>query len=288
MRRFTPAALSTFALTTLLIGCEGQIHVSDELDSEDELLAYSALQTTDDGFALGFELHGRVVVVSEPDATALALRVSSGLDVEGTYPAHVHNGSCAEGGGGHYLLDPTQAPSEENEIWLPISSENGEGRAFARVEQGLRPDARSVVVHDPVTRAKIACADMKLRAAAGEFAALPAGVDLGLEIAGFGALVASNGRSQTFVVIQSGLEPGLVYPSHVHDGTCADGGGGHYLLDPAVAPAEDNEIWLSIEANEAGGAFASTRAAGPIRLDAQSIVIHHPETRAKIACADLD
>ena len=60
------------------------------------------------------------------------------------------------------LLDPNAPASETNEIW-PTLSANAGGQAFAsvRTEASIRLDAQSIVIHDAVTRLKIACADLR-------------------------------------------------------------------------------------------------------------------------------
>lgn len=59
------------------------------------------------------------------------------------------------------MLDPTHAAGADNEIWPTLTSD-GEGRAFSRVvtPAAVSLGAQAIVIHDPVTKAKIACADL--------------------------------------------------------------------------------------------------------------------------------
>jgi hypothetical protein len=271
----------------VLAGCGG---VPEEHTVTDDLLASGRFVTTPDGASLGYDIRGTTLIESAADGTRVSVRIRSGLGEEGTeYPVHVHDGACADGGGGHYLVDPTLAAGPDNEIWpTVIAGRRSNGRGEAIIAQGLRPDARSVVIHDPATRAKIACADIRLNGAIGEFSALPDGEALGVYITGIAATVLGGRTTHTWVIVTGGLAPSAEYPVHMHDATCAEGGGGHYLLDPNAPPGIENEIWPTLLANRRGQAFSFVRTDVALRLDAQSIVIHDPATRVKIACADLD
>ncbi len=81
----------------------------------------------------------------------------------GEYPVHVHHRTCGMGdGGGHYKIDPAiEDTVEDNELWLnfmaPAALE-----ASIEVEHLARPEALSVVVHDPADSSnRIMCVDLR-------------------------------------------------------------------------------------------------------------------------------
>jgi hypothetical protein len=243
-----------------------------------------------DGTALGYSISGGVNVFSFTDSTTFQVW-ATGLGTSATsFPTHVHNGTCASGGGTHYEIDPTQPAGQANEIWPTVNiKEDGEGTGYARVNTAIRPDARSVVIHDPATKKKIACADVTIRGAMGQFADLPAGTMAQLDIDGFGMIRGLS--SQNAIVVMAfarGLVANTAYPAHVHVDACANGAGGHYQVDPTQPAGEANELWLSLMTDDEGMAFAKTVREGAVpRLDAKAIVIHDPVSHAKLACADL-
>ncbi len=107
------------------------------------------------------------------------------------------------------------------------------------------------------------------------------------------------GLESTKVSVEvEGLDPELVYGSHLHDRRCADGGGGHYQ-DEVGGPVDSvNEIWLSSfetgfgilgaapMAEASGAADWAARTTSADSTNALSVVIHAPGG-ARIACADL-
>src|SRR6478609_58519 len=121
----------------------------------------------------------------------------------------------------------------------------------------------------------------------GSFAPLPsyAGQPLTGE-----ALLFRTLDGSTHVSIQVlGLQAATEYPSHVHNQPCAVLAGAHYLLDPAAATGENNEIWLSVMANADGIGVSEKLVPNHVaRGDALSIVVHDPAAaNAKMMCADL-
>jgi uncharacterized RmlC-like cupin family protein len=86
-----------------------------------------------------------------------------------------------------------------------------------------------------------------------------------------------------------GLLPSTSYAVHVHALPCELGAAGpHYKLDPAVAETvEANEVWPAFTTNANGAGRASVRAAGLLRGDAMSVVIHNPADGTKMSCANL-
>jgi len=86
-----------------------------------------------------------------------------------------------------------------------------------------------------------------------------------------------------------GLQAATLYPSHVHNQPCAVLAGPHYMIDPAGAAVESNEIWLSFTTTADGiGVSEKLVPAHIARGDALSIVVHDPAAaNAKMVCADL-
>ena len=94
----------------------------------------------------------------------------------------------------------------------------------------------------------------------------------------------------TLVSIQVlGLQASTLYPSHVHNQPCSVLAGAHYMLDPAAAASESNEIWLSVLTNADGISAAEKLVPNHVaRGDALSVVVHDPAAaNAKMMCADL-
>jgi Cu-Zn family superoxide dismutase len=85
-----------------------------------------------------------------------------GLKASTAYGVHVHDHSCAfkTPGGGHYELDPTAAAGQANEIWLNFTSDaSGKGTGTASPAHLARPEAGSIVIHDP-DASRVACIDL--------------------------------------------------------------------------------------------------------------------------------
>ena len=98
----------------------------------------------------------------------------------------------------------------------------------------------------------------------------------------------------------AGLDPAKTYGSHLHNDTCAAGGGKHYQNVAGGAIVPPNELWLansglSLRSNRGGVAHASGSAAWMARTsaaapatNARSVVVHEPGPGgARIACVDL-
>jgi len=121
----------------------------------------------------------------------------------------------------------------------------------------------------------------------GDFAPLPA---YSAETFSGRAILYRTLSGDTSVSIQLvGLIASTAYPSHLHNQPCSVLAGGHYLVDPAAAAAESNEIWLGFTTDTNGTGVTETTAVGHLaRGDALSIVVHDPNAaNAKMACADL-
>lgn len=86
----------------------------------------------------------------------------AGLPADQTYPAHVHEYSCAlASGGGHYVKDPAAPGGEDNEIWPSVTVDaTGAGTKTVSTPHLARPEAQSIVVHDYDDGARILCIDL--------------------------------------------------------------------------------------------------------------------------------
>jgi hypothetical protein len=130
----------------------------------------------------------------------------------------------------------------------------------------------------------------------GVFNETQAGADLGYDIHGSTKMTIT--KSGTTVKIKvDGLDPAKDYGSHLHNGTCASGGGGHYQDIEGAATEPPNELWLTtsgsiLEPNPGGVAHAkgtapwAARTSSTTQTNARSVVVHEPGG-ARIACADL-
>jgi hypothetical protein len=134
----------------------------------------------------------------------------------------------------------------------------------------------------------------------GVFRETAAGAGLEYDIAGSAKMTVAAG-STVVVVNIAGLDPTKTYGSHLHNGTCASGGGMHYQDVPGPVVTPPNELWLSTSANPLGGlspnpggvahgdgsAAWEARTASTTATNARSIIVHEPVSGTRIACADL-
>lgn len=241
---------------------------------------------------------GSAQMVRTVDHTMVQVAVS-GLVPNTTYPAHVHALRCEHNqGGGHYEIDPSvEGVIEENEIWPSFTTdETGAGASVIQSSHVARGDAQSIVIHAP-TGEKMACANLDLPTLGsgrfvthGELITTPTALSRGYDITGSARLVRSS-RGHTIVSMRAeGLDPQKgVYPAHVHNRRCAEGGGAHYKIDESIDEViEENEIWPSLRVFSNGLARGFSSASNHIaRPDAQSIVVHDPEDGARLVCVDL-
>lgn len=118
---------------------------------------------------LGYDIHGSAKMTIGVSGMVVSINVS-GLDPDEDYGSHLHNGTCAAGGGGHYQNVEGGEIVPPNELWLVTSGKilesNPGGVAHATGitswearTAGSSTNARSVVVHEP-GGTRIACADL--------------------------------------------------------------------------------------------------------------------------------
>jgi PKD repeat protein len=133
-------------------------------------VALSTSVTTDgtfhsyaDGLTTYPDLTGTASLVRSRGQTWAALDVT-GLRPDAAHLVHVHEQACGSAhGGAHFRFDETQPFAEENEVWLPFTSDADGTTGTVAVTQPLRAGAKavSIVIHDPDNPAKrIGCADL--------------------------------------------------------------------------------------------------------------------------------
>lgn len=243
------------------------------------------------------DARGTALLVRRLDGTTTVAVVASDLQPSTLHDVHLHTLPCAYEAGGHYLLDPSALEGEENEVWLPFTSDtDGNGVAEGEVRYPTRGDAMAVVVHDPATGAKMACADLVPAEVVGSTAAGPvapfaAAGPADQAIGGTATATVTPSGSEVTLTL-TGLDPAAEYASHVHAQPCAVlDGAGHYELDPLEdLGLPENEVWLTPVPGPGGDATVTVEVPGhPLRSDAQSVVVHRVDgvDAPKVACADL-
>jgi hypothetical protein len=242
-------------------------------------------------------VYGSVLLVRQLDGTATLSIAAAGLTPSVEHTAHVHAMPCEYGdGGGHYYLDPaTPDAGEPNEIWPRITpGPEGYGTTELTLPAAPRGDALSIVIHDPETTEKLACANLEPEqafgaSASGTFSPFAYYEAIDETITGTASLLMSS--SSTLTVELSGLTDTESYLAHLHVLPCEVlDGGGHYKLDPSVVETlEQNEVWPEV-ISTGGGANATYSLTGhTIREDGAAVVIHRVagEEVPKVACANL-
>ncbi|HSJ70566.1 MAG TPA: hypothetical protein VLA29_02845 [Acidimicrobiia bacterium] len=157
MIRLRIALMAALAMVTLLV-------VATRADAAGAEVTTGRFATTATGEALGYDITGVAIMVQLPageDGRTQVRVAVRGLDAMDTFPAHVHNATCASGGGGHYQHDVGGAVDAVNEIWPTISTNRvGAGNGSALHGHWARPEAQSIVIHHPETGARLACAQL--------------------------------------------------------------------------------------------------------------------------------
>ena len=116
-----------------------------------------AVLTTEAGLQKGYRLEGWARMERKRKGVTRVKMKVKGLARHVKYPTNVHDLPCKLGGGGHYKVDPSVLDTEQsNEIWTPLVY----GWGFAKVMHVARPEAQSIVIHDPVDNVRIGCIDL--------------------------------------------------------------------------------------------------------------------------------
>lgn len=123
----------------------------------------------------GYDIHGSAKMTVGDGTTTVKVSIT-GLDLDKTYGSHLHNGTCADGGGGHYQDAEGGSTTHGNELHLTsapatglranpggVAHGGGSTEWEARLTSTTMTNARSIVVHEPGAAPainRIACADL--------------------------------------------------------------------------------------------------------------------------------
>lgn len=254
------------------------------------------LELTDRGDELYSEVSGYGYVSVVNNSWSKAEVSVSGLTGDTTYATHVHVGDCASGGGAHYLQDGELEDEAANGLWPAVTTDAwGNGAGWASNSFAVRTDeTKSIVMHQPESGDRIACIDLNMDMLliafrSGGFEA----TDDGEALYGEGAItgratlkITSEGMSSAKVMIR-GLASDTAYSAHVHNKSCSEGGGAHYLQTVVDGDVAENGLFPYFTTNTNGYGVGMAEQNFVVRADARSVVVHEPGTGARIACADL-
>ncbi|MDH3500577.1 MAG: hypothetical protein OEM97_10670 [Acidimicrobiia bacterium] len=127
---------------------------------------FGSFVTLAGGEGLGYTITGRAMMwrTHRHGGTTVVKVHVRGLDATTEYPTHVHNAPCSTdpAGGTHYQHTVGGPVDAVNEIWPTVTTNAaGNGHGSARHDNWARPDAMSIVIHNPAdTSIRLACADL--------------------------------------------------------------------------------------------------------------------------------
>jgi Cu/Zn superoxide dismutase len=102
------------------------------------------------------------------------------------------------------------------------------------------------------------------------------------------AAIARSDAGTTLTLRLTGLQPGVDYIAHLHEGTCSENGGAHYKFDPAGGDEPPNEIHLRFTAAGDGTGFMTAESAMVAGPEGRSVVVHPVDLLDnKLACAQF-
>lgn len=292
MRKQRGLFFQGFRIMCVVIVSMATVAVPTWASHRDDVIHQGFFVTTALGADRGFDITGRLMLIRRGDGTTEAYTQVLGLDPLTTYASHVHNLPCSLGGGGHYKIDPTIGVEiRANEIWPTLTSDSdGTAHGSDIVDHKARPEAQSVVVHDPLDGGRLACGDLfpdrsgavVTKGTVRDFAAASG------TIRGEAQMVRSHGTTFVTIRVHEGLAPSTAHPVHVHELPCdVDDAGGHYKIDPfEPLTLRENEIWPEFTTDGDGVGVGQVAVSHLARPEAQSVVVHAPGG-AKIACANL-
>jgi len=103
------------------------------------------------------------------------------------------------------------------------------------------------------------------------------------------AALARHDDGTTVTIRLTGLKPDTSFISHIHEGPCADYGGGHYRFDPDGSDMPPNEIHLAFQSGSDGSGFMTAENQQTVDDRAVSVVVHPRDLLDnKVACAEFD
>jgi hypothetical protein len=134
-----------------------------DLTENADVIAYGSFEELPDGAGLG--ITGTATLRRSSFGTTVNVGLNGTFTSTTPYPAHVHAKPCAdEAGGPHYKIDMSITDTlPQNEIWPDAvpNQTNNTAVGVAMTPHIARYDAWSIVVHDPVTRNRLICADLR-------------------------------------------------------------------------------------------------------------------------------
>ena len=164
MKALIPILAATAALT--ISGSVTEAGTNSTTKEARPEVTSGRFETLPGGTSLGYDIRGRAVMVrlgGDHDQTIVVARVR-GLEPDTSYPTHVHNQPCSftPAGGFHYQQDVGGPVDAVNEMWPTITTNHGgNGFGYATHEYRARPEAQSIVVHNPLdTSIRLACVDL--------------------------------------------------------------------------------------------------------------------------------
>ncbi|MCJ7779936.1 MAG: hypothetical protein MUQ27_03855 [Acidimicrobiia bacterium] len=138
--------------------------VATQADATGAQVTTGRFDTTQAGMDAGYDINGFAIMVRIPvgsDGETLVRVLVRGLEPNKAYSTHVHNGTCESGGGSHYQEVVGGSVDAVNEIWPTVNTnQRGNGRGAASHGHWARPEAQSIVIHEPGSGVRLACAQL--------------------------------------------------------------------------------------------------------------------------------
>jgi Cu/Zn superoxide dismutase len=245
---------------------------------------------THEGSTLYSQISGYAHLVVTDTHSSIEIGVS-GLTNDVVYNSHVHTGTCATGGGGYYKQDASGAQDSHNGLW-PTLKVNSRGVGSGRAEHDfiVSADAKSVVIHQPGTNSRIACADLNTsQVKSGKFVVSSLGLALYDKFSGQAFLAVNESGNSIAELNVNGLTPEETYGFGVYTQPCSINlGGERYLQDMAGPDIKENGMWSWVDVDLFAYGIGWVRNPFKVRLnEAASVVLLQAGTDEKIACANL-
>ena len=139
-------------------------HEGHQSSYGEEIISQGQFVMLQEGRKKSLHVAGWVQMVRRPDGyTDLSLYLE-GLKPDSSYPVYIHTQPCEQGAGAPYKINPyQQETSPRNTIRALIkSNRRGIARTKLKIKHWARPEAQSLVIHDPRDNSNLACADIFL------------------------------------------------------------------------------------------------------------------------------